>query len=92
MKGNNPTDWRTAQFYNYWSVPNHYGIRTDRYTYVKIANYPPELFDRESDPDQLHNVYEKPEFKGVIQELEVELQKQISELGIGYQELPAGDR
>ena len=83
-----PDDWRTAQFYNYWSGPEHYGIRTDRYTYVKVKGHPVELFDRKTDPNQVYNVAENTEYKPVVARLERELQKQIEALGIPPEELP----
>lgn len=90
LKGVAAKDWRASQFYSYWgTVPNHYGIRTDRYTYIKIKNHPDELFDRKTDPDQLHNVAGNPEYAEVIERLEKELQRQIREVDIRVEELPA---
>ena len=45
-----PKNWRKSQFYNYWQAPFHYGIRTERFTYVKIKDHAPELFDNKIDP------------------------------------------
>ncbi len=89
LKGEAVSDWRSSQFYAYWGgPPNHYGIRTKRYTYIKMKNHPSELFDRKNDPDQRHNVAGNPENKGVIEQLEKELQKQIREVEISEEELP----
>lgn len=89
LKGESVADWRKSQFYTYWcTVPNHHGIRTDRYTYIKIKGHPDELFDRKTDPGQLHNVIGNPEYKNVIQRLEKELQKQIREVDISRKQLP----
>jgi arylsulfatase A-like enzyme len=88
LKGQAPRDWRRAQFYTYWGSPNHYGIRTDRYTYVKVANHPAELFDRKRDPDQVHNIAANPEYRESIEQLENELLQQIMEVGIFRQSLP----
>jgi arylsulfatase A-like enzyme len=89
LKGQSLPDWRKSQFYAYWGgPPNHYGIRTDRYTFMKIKGFPDELFDRQADPDQRHNVAGNPENKGVIAQLEKELQKQILEVDIAKDELP----
>ena len=80
LKGNEPpTNWRKASLYSYWSIgPKHYGIRTDRYTYLKI-NERVELFDRLQDPEQFENVAGHPEYESVLVECEKELQQQISE-------------
>ena len=83
-----PKDWRTSQFYNYWSTPFHYGIRTKRYTYLKIKDHPEELFDRKKDPNQLFNVAGKSKYKKAISKLEKELEKQIEEIAINPEELP----
>ena len=88
LKGNTPSDWRQSQFYTYWGATKHYGIRTKRYTYLKLPNHPPELFDRQTDPHQRHNVAARPEHKEAIATLEKELQKQIREVDITTSELP----
>jgi len=89
LKGAVVPGWRKAQFYTYWGgPPPHYGIRTARYTYVKIKGYPAELYDRLKDPEQRHNVAGNPEYQRVIQELEAELQKQILEVDIKPEYLP----
>jgi arylsulfatase A-like enzyme len=88
LKGRAPVDWRRSQFYTYWGAPNHYGIRTERYTYLKLAGYPAELFDRQTDPSEIHNVAGNTENKPVVARLEEELQKQIREVDIGRDELP----
>jgi len=88
LKGKTPSDWRSAQLYTYWGAPNHYGIRTDRYTYAKVANLGVELYDRKTDPEQRHNVASKPGYQAAIEQLEKELQKQIKEAAIAEEDLP----
>lgn len=88
LKGQEVDDWRESQFYTYWSAPQHYGIRTDRYTYFRIKGHPPELFDRKTDPDQRHNVAGNPENKALMRKLEEKLQKQIEAVGITREALP----
>lgn len=83
-----PANWRTSQFYNYWGGPEHYGIRTDRYTFLKLKGHPAELFDRESDPDQVFNVAGLTEYKSVVSRLEQELQRQIEFVDIEPSALP----
>jgi arylsulfatase A-like enzyme len=92
LQGKSPTDWRQSQFYTYWGAPNHYGIRTERYTYLKLAGHPAELFDRETDPNQVHNVAANTENKTVVERLEKELQKQIRKVEISRHELPTFSR
>jgi len=92
LKGKKTADWRQSQFYSYWGSPNHYGIRTGRYTYVKLAGHPPELFDRQLDPTQSLNVAGEPNSKKVLERLELELQRQIKAVDIRSSELPKGVR
>jgi arylsulfatase A-like enzyme len=70
LRGEALDDWRTSQFYTYWGGPNHYGVRTHRYTYTKVATSAAgtsiELFDRERDPHQTHNVAGDPSYKDVL--------------------------
>ncbi len=90
LRGESSSDWGDAQFYTYWGVLRHYGIRTDRYTYLKLEDNPSERFDRESDPNQLLNIAGNPEHASLIVRLERELQKQIAEVDISDEELPVG--
>ncbi|SVE04561.1 uncharacterized protein METZ01_LOCUS457415, partial [marine metagenome] len=66
-------------------------IRTDRYTFLKVAGFPDELFDRRTDPDQLRDVAGNTENKPVVARLEKELQATIKAVDIALEELP-GDK
>jgi arylsulfatase A-like enzyme len=76
--------WRDAVYFHYYEWPvwhhvqPHYGMRTKRY---KIAHFYYnidvwELYDLVKDPDELHNVYDDPEYHNVA----VQLKKQLNEL------------
>ena len=91
LKGKIPADWRQSQFYTYWGAPNHYGIRTKRYTYLKLEGHTAELFDRKNDPDQVHNIAANTENKPIVKQLEAELQKQIKEVEISQKDLPGNN-
>ena len=88
LKGNSPADWRKTQFYTYWGAPEHYGVRSDRYTYLKINGYEPELFDRLKDPHQLHNVYGNSDYQPAIKWLESELKQQLKNVQIDAPDIP----
>lgn len=90
LKGESIDDWRTSQFYTYWSKPKHHGIRTKRYTYFHFEGHPPELFDRTTDPNQEHNIAGNPEHAALIAELEAELQQRIRDTDISTDQLPVG--
>ena len=78
LRGETPADWRTSLFYRYYDpgheVPQHLGVRTDRYT---LAHYSVsgewDLFDREKDPQQLHSVYADPAYADTVRTLKAEL-------------------
>ena len=72
-----PSDWRTQTLYSYSSGPRHYGIRNKRYTYVHVPGFPPELYDRQQDPDQMRNQATNPEYAPVMVKLEVVLQNEL---------------
>lgn len=55
------------------------GIRTARYTYVKDLQGPWLLYDNQSDPYQLRNLVDKPQFKELQEELEKLLQSKLDE-------------
>jgi len=80
LKGETPDDWRTSIYYHYYEYPGahmvqkHNGVRTERY---KLINYyelgEKELFDLETDPQEMHSVYNDPEYAQIQTQLENEL-------------------
>ncbi len=82
LRGADPSDWREAIYYHYYEYPavhsvrRHYGVRTDRYKLIYYYNIDEwELFDLESDPDELINLYDEPRQAARIAELKAELQR-----------------
>lgn len=83
LKGETPDNWRKGFYYHYYEhpgehwVPRHYGITTARYKlmhlYYDIDEW--ELFDLESDPQEMKNVYNNPTYKEVRDSLHLELQE-----------------
>ena len=80
FRGERPPDWRDALYYQYYefpgvhAVPRHYGVRTDRYKlihYYQIDEW--ELFDLETDPQEMMSVYDDPDYAEVRSGLEVRL-------------------
>ncbi|MEX0323182.1 MAG: sulfatase-like hydrolase/transferase [Puniceicoccaceae bacterium] len=92
LRNESVDDFRDSQFYTYWGEPNHYGIRTKRFTYTRIAGHAPELFDRVKDPLQRRNFFADPEYAPVVKQLEVELDKQIRDVDISEKDLPTEAR
>lgn len=83
LKGEKPANWRDALYYHYYEYPaehavkRHYGIRTERYKLIHFYNDIDvwELYDLKNDPMEMHNIYNRPENKQLIDELMVKLQK-----------------
>jgi arylsulfatase A-like enzyme len=76
-----PRDWRQSIYYHYYEYPGvhavrrHYGVRTNRYKlihfYYDIDAW--ELFDLQTDPHELTNVYDDPRYAATVPELRTEL-------------------
>jgi len=88
--GKKVKDWRSAIFYAYWATwPAHWGIRTDRYKYVRFPDTDEvELYDLKKDPSENENQAKKPEYGKVLKECEKILQNKIKEVDISQDELP----
>ena len=89
--GESPGDWRTSFYYHYYEFPGphsvrkHYGVVTDRYKLFHF--YEPEtnywtLMDRESDPNEMTNVYGNADYAKVQADLHVELTRLRTELRV----------
>jgi arylsulfatase A-like enzyme len=82
LKGKTPPDWRKEHYYHYYeypgshSVKRHYGISTERYKlihyYYDIDEW--ELYDLQTDPLELKNVYKNPAYASVIADLHKRLE------------------
>ena len=65
-----------------WAVPEWRGIRTDRYSYIETKAGPFAMFDNHTDPFQLHNLIDNPDFisvRDVLKEQYVHLQQKIGD-------------
>jgi arylsulfatase A-like enzyme len=90
LRGQNPKDWRTSIYYHYYEypsvhmIPRHYGIRTERYKLMHFYQFGNEweLYDLQSDPDELQNLYGK---KGTAK-LSANLKKQLRALQKHYED------
>ncbi len=97
LKGNTPADWRQYGYYRYWDHaakrPGHFGVKGHRFTLAfyygngieENKGAIPEKFwdfyDLQTDPHQLHNAYNDPEYKDIITALKDEIMVQRSALG-----------
>lgn len=82
--------WRSAMYYHYYEYPHgwhdvkrHYGIRTSRYKLIHFYNDIDEweLYDLESDPNEVNNLYKTPEHAVVVDSLKKELDRLRLEYG-----------
>jgi arylsulfatase A-like enzyme len=90
LRGQTPKDWRNSIYYHYYEypsvhmIPRHYGIRTERYKLMHFYQFGNEweLYDLQSDPDELQNLYGK---KGTGK-LAANLKKQLRDLQKHYED------
>ena len=81
VRGKAPADWRQSVYYHYYEYPavhqvkRHYGVRTNRYKlihfYYDIDAW--ELYDLQTDPHELNNLYNDPRYADKVTELKAEL-------------------
>ena len=74
-------NWRKSAYYQYYEYPlyhnvqPHYGVRTDRYKlihyYYDVDVW--ELFDLQTDPHELQNLYGQPAYDDLVTELKEEI-------------------
>jgi arylsulfatase A-like enzyme len=81
-------DWRDAVYYHFYEnpgwafVPRHYGVRTQRYKlihYYRLDKW--ELFDLQTDPDELNNRVNDP----VLARVKSGLERKLAALRQQYQ-------
>ncbi|MFH1748642.1 MAG: sulfatase [Planctomycetota bacterium] len=85
LQGQVPEDWRTSIYYHYYEfgqgaphdVRPHVGVRTLRYKLIHFMGDMDcwELYDLESDPHELKNVFADDAYAGVVTELQIELRR-----------------
>ena len=81
LQGEDPQDWRDSIYYHYYEypsvhmVPRQNGIRTERHKLIHFYQFDQwELYDLETDPDELHNLYGKKEHAELIAGLKKQLE------------------
>ena len=91
LSGEAQTDWRDAIYYHYHqqdagrtshTVARHYGMRTERYKLLHVYDHDTwELYDLETDPEEVHNLAEVPEYAELRARLEVRLAALRADVG-----------
>ena len=76
------SQWRESVYYHYYEYPNihnvppHEGVRTKRYKLINFyKNDGLNLFDLESDPNELKDLSKNPEYADVLASMKTELKK-----------------
>lgn len=85
LRGETPADWRTSILVEYYTDTvfqridrmGYKAVRTDRYKYINYLELSgmDELYDLETDPYELDNVIDDPEYAAILEEMKIELQR-----------------
>ena len=78
-----PKDWRKSLYYHYYEYPGehavkrHYGVKTDRYKLIHFYDDIDvwELYDLETDPAEMHNLYGGEGYEEITSGLHEELKR-----------------
>lgn len=80
LKGTTPSDWRKTHYYHYYEYPGwhmvqrHEGVYDGRFKLMSFYDVKEmELYDLESDPKEMKNQYQNPEYSEIVKRLEQEL-------------------
>jgi len=90
-QGQRPS-WRKDWLYEYYEFPGYQevhpcrGVRTERYKYIHYFTEPQafELYDLETDPDELRNLHGDPKFVDLERQLAARLEELRRETGDHY--------
>ena len=82
LENKQPENWRNSLYYHYYEFPGfhsvraHYGVKTKRYKLMHFYKENVwELFDLETDPLEINNIYGKAGTEVITKELKQELQR-----------------
>ncbi len=89
LEGNTPADWDQSFYYHFLGTiadrkRGIYGIKTQRYKLIHYYNNMDEweLFDLNSDPQEMHDQYDNPEYAAVIKALKKQIEQKRKSLGV----------
>lgn len=91
IKNPDPTADRAALVMNVCPFTGNYddpefrAIRTSQYTYGRILSGASMLYDNLSDPYQMNNLVNKPEFAGLQEDLDKQLVNELNKIGDDFQ-------
>jgi len=64
-----------SEYHGMGSTTGAFALRAGRYKYVHYAKYQPQLFDLESDPEEIRDLAERPELASVIADCQRKLRE-----------------
>lgn len=92
LRGETPRDWRDSIYYHYYGCPSvhqvarHYGIPTDRHKLIWFHQFDEwELYDLDSDPDELVNIHAAPASEILV----TDLRSRLETLRVHYEDASA---
>jgi len=88
-------EWRKDWLYEYYEYPAYEnippcrGVRTERYKYIEyFTQNAYELYDLETDPDEMHNLYGNPKYSDLTSQLRSRLEELRRETNDHYVYVP----
>ena len=82
LKSCTSEDWRSSHYYHYYEYPGwnmvhrHAGVNDGRHKLMNFYDLDEwELYDLETDPQEMQKQYENPEYAGVREQLHAELDR-----------------
>ena len=73
--GEQPERTVLSEYHGMGSTTGAFAIRNGRFKYVHYVKYPPQLFDLENDPDELHNLADDSAHRDKLGELKQKLRE-----------------
>jgi arylsulfatase A-like enzyme len=98
LKGETPRTWRKDWLYEYYEYPGPHnvrknrGVRTDRYKFIHYYEAPEEfeMYDLQTDPGELNNLYGNPQHAGLARDLRKRIDELREETDDRYVFVPPG--
>ncbi|WDQ14764.1 sulfatase family protein [Rhodopirellula sp. P2] len=89
LPNNRDADWRKYFLYVYYweknfpQTPTQFALRGDRFKYITYYGLwdTDELYDLQTDPDELNNLIHDPDYKSVAKEMENQLYEMLGDEG-----------
>jgi len=87
-EGGTPPEWTKSFYYRYyettfWCDVQMEAVRTEKYKLIHyIGQNDWELYDLETDPTEVNNIYNNPDFAAVLRKMEAELKRLRKYYGI----------